>query len=137
MRANLLESDVTGSRLGNGDIMLVTESLELAIRPGVKNPLLNIGPRLLGIVLRLVPGSFDTVDERVLAGLGVLPDLLALGLKEGLELFGIPIVVWGDDLVPVFRHEPFEILSVGACGVWDVVIGQPSIELGRIPLVVR
>lgn len=79
--------------------MLITEGLELAISPGIKDPVLNTRPARLGIVLRLIPVGLDLGHKAVLAGSGFLLSLLALSLQEGGQLGSIPAVVRGHDVV--------------------------------------
>lgn len=54
-----------------------------------------------------------------------------------LQLGCVPVGVRAHDLaVPVLLDELLEILSVGGCGVWDVVVAEPALELVFVPFVV-
>lgn len=69
--------------------------------------------------------------------LGTLLDLLTLGRNVGLQLVGIPAVVWSGHLVlPVVLDKVYKILTVGCSGEGDIVIREPSFELSLVPLVV-
>lgn len=38
--------------------------------------------------------------------------------------------------MPVGLDQVFEILAVSGGGVWDVVVGEPALELGFVPFVI-
>lgn len=118
--------------------MVIAESLELTLGPSIQDPVLHTGPGRLGLVLGFVPTTLDLSDEAVL---GIFRRVLGLGallLEIGLQLIRIPLLIGGDYVrVPVRLHEVFEIFAVSRGGVRDVVVGEPSLELGLMPLVVR
>jgi hypothetical protein len=117
--------------------VLVGEGLELAVGPSVEDPLLDVGPALLGLVTGLVPRGRNLADERILVGLSALLGLDTLGAQPGLQVLDGPRVVGLDDVViPVLLDQRLEVLAVGRSGVGDVVVGQPRLELGLVPLVV-
>lgn len=117
--------------------MLVGEFLELAVGPGVEDPILHIDPSLLGLVAGLIPGGLNLADEGVLVSFGALLSLDALVGEPGLEVLGGPRVVGLDDVVvPVGLDELLEILPIGGSRVGDVVVRQPALELRLVPLVV-
>lgn len=69
--------------------------------------------------------------------LGALLDLLALAREVRLHLVGVPAVVWRGDLVlPVGLDEVDKVLAVGSGRVRDIMVGEPSLELSLVPLVV-
>lgn len=103
----------------------------------VKDPVLNTAVGLIALLSSLVPEVLDLRDQCVLILLGTLLDLLALGGDVVLQLGGVPGVVWLDSVVlPVVLDKVLEVLAVRGCWVWNVVIRQPSLELGLVPLVV-
>jgi hypothetical protein len=54
-----------------------------------------------------------------------------------LDRLGIPVLVRVHDLiVPVRLDEVLEVLAVGRLRVGNVVVGEPSLKLGLMPLVV-
>lgn len=117
--------------------MLVAESLQLAVRPGIQDPVLDAKVGILSLIASLIPGALDLGDERVLVGLGGVLGLDTLGLEVLLQAVGVPRVVGRDDVViPVVLDELLEILAVGGSGVGDVVVGEPALELRLVPLVV-
>jgi hypothetical protein len=117
--------------------VLVGKGLELAVGPGVEDPLLDVGPALLGLVASLVPRGRDLVDKRILVGLGALLGLDTLGAQPRLQVLDGPGVVGLDNVViPILLNQRLEVLAVGRSGVGDVVVGQPGLELGFVPLVV-
>ena len=46
--------------------MVIAERLELALSPSVENPILDAGPSRLSLVLRLIPGILNLIDEQIL-----------------------------------------------------------------------
>lgn len=118
--------------------MVVAESLELALGPGVEDPVLDGDPGGLRLILGLVPGTLHLGNESILVLLGRLLGLDALLLQVGAELVSIPRVVRRDDVgVPVLLDELLEILAVGRSGVGNVMVRKPALKLGLMPLVVR
>lgn len=119
------------------DAVMIAERLELAVGPRVQNPVLHTEPGVVGLVLRLIPGTLDLVDERVLGGTGRVLGLDTLLLQVLSELGSIPLLVGSDHLViPVGLNELLKLLAVRGCRIGDVVIGKPSLELSLVPLVV-
>lgn len=117
--------------------MLVSKGLELALSPGVEDPVADAGPGLLGIILGLVPVGLDLLDEAVLGGLSLAGGLGASGLQEGAQVGAVPALVGGDDIVvPVLLDQRLEVLAVRGRRVRDVVVREPALELGLMPLVV-
>jgi len=117
--------------------MVIAESLELAVGPGVQNPVLDAGPGLLSLVLRLVPVGLDLADEVIAAGLGRILGLDALLLQVGVELVGIPVIVGRHNIrVPVLLHQCLELLSVRRGWVGNIVVRKPALKLRLVPLVV-
>jgi hypothetical protein len=52
-------------------------------------------------------------------------------------LLGIPRVVGSDNVVvPVLLDQLFEIFAIRGGRIWDVVIGEPSLELSFVPFIV-
>ena len=50
---------------------------------------------------------------------------------------GIPVIVGGSNFgLPVIFDEVLEVLAISGSGIWDVVIGKPSLELGFVPFIV-
>lgn len=119
------------------DTVLVSKGLELAVGPAVEDPVLGAGPRVLGSVLSLIPRVLDLSNKRVLVGLGALLGLDALLLEVSRELVRVPVLVGRDGVVlPVLLDQVLEVLAVGRGGVRDIVVREPALELGLMPLVV-
>lgn len=117
--------------------MLVAECLQGALGPGVQNPVLGVRPGLLSLVSGLIPRVLDLGDQSILAGVGVGLRLDALGFEICTELLGVPGLIGCDDVVvPVLLDQVVELLSVSGGGVWDVIVGEPALELCFVPLVV-
>lgn len=52
-------------------------------------------------------------------------------------MIGIPVIVWRCNLgLPVVLNEVLKILSICGSRVRDIVVRQPSLELGFVPFVV-
>jgi len=103
--------------------MLVTERLELAVGPGVQNPILDIDPCVLRLILSLVPGAFDLLDERVLALFGTLLDLDALLLQIIGKRGRVPAVVGLDNVVvPIALDKLLELPAVCGGGIRDIMV---------------
>lgn len=119
------------------NIVLVAESLELALGPRVQDPVLDVEVGILSLVTSLVPFALNLRDQRVLVGLGGGLGLDALSLQILLQGVCVPRVVGRDDVVvPVVLDQLLEVLAVGGSGVGDIVVGKPALELGLVPLVV-
>lgn len=102
----------------------------------VKDPILNTGPRVLGLVFRLVPIVLDLSNQAILVGGGGILGLNTLQLQVGGELARVPVAVWlGDFGLPVVLDKILEVLAVCWCRVWDVVVRQPSLKFGFVPFV--
>lgn len=116
---------------------MITERLQLAVGPGVQDPVLDTGVGVLSLILGLVPGVLDLGNQRVLVCLGGILDFNTLLLEISAQLLIIPLLVWADSMVfPVLLDELLEILPVGGRWVGDIVVGKPTLELGLMPLVV-
>lgn len=84
-----------------------------------------------------MPGILHLGDEAVLVLLGTLLNLLAGRGQVVLKLGSVPVVVRLDDMIlPVVLDELGQVLAVGRGRVGDVVVGEPALELGLMPLVV-
>ncbi len=117
--------------------MFIGKGLQVTIRPSIQDPVLNVGPCGLTLVLSFIPAGLDLRKKGVSVRLGGILGLDALGLQIGLQLVGIPCFVRSDRiLIPVLLDQILEILSIGGCGVRDIMIREPSLELGLMPLVV-
>lgn len=117
--------------------MLVSEGLELAVGPGIKNPILGTSQGSLSLVLGIVPCVLDLSEERILGGLGALLGLDALRLQIRGQLSRVPLLVRRDSVIlPVILDEALKILAVRRSRVGDIVVREPSLELGLMPLVV-
>ncbi len=117
--------------------MVVTEGLELAVGPGVQDPVSNIGPGLLGLILSLIPNGMDLRNQRILVLLGRLGGISPLQLEIGQELVRIPFAIWRHDVgIPVLLDQLLEVSAIGGGRVGNVVIGEPALQLRFVPLVV-
>ena len=59
------------------------------------------------------------------------------GLQVCLQLLGIPALVRTDGVVlPVLLDQILQILAICWSRVGDVVVGEPSLELSLVPLVI-
>lgn len=107
--------------------MLVGKLLQLAVGPGIENPILDVGPGILSLVLGLIPAVGNRGEESVAVALSTLLDVDALLLEVGAQLLGIPLLVGRDGiLIPVLLDQVLEVLAVGGGGVGDVVVaGSP------------
>ena len=118
--------------------MVVAKGLELTLGPGVQDPILNTVVGILSLVLGLVPGLLDLGDQGVLVCLSRVLDLDTLLLEVAAQLLSIPLLV-GTDCIgfPILLDDLLEILAVCGSGIRDVVIGEPALELGLMPFVIR
>lgn len=117
--------------------MIFEENWQYSIDLRVEDPALSVAVSLVGLLGSLMPGILHLGDEAVLVLLGTLLDLLASGGEVVLKLSGVPVVVWLDDVVlPVVLDELGQVLTVGRSRIGDVVVGEPALELGLMPLVV-
>lgn len=84
-----------------------------------------------------MPRLLDLADQTLFALFGAFLDFLALATKVGLQAVGIPVLVWSCDVgVPVVLHKILEVLAICGSGIWDVMIGEPSLEFSLMPFVV-
>lgn len=84
-----------------------------------------------------MPVLLDLAEQAVLVLLGAFLGFLALGGQVAGELVDVPRVVGlGDIVLPVLLHQILEVFAVGRSGVGYVVIGEPSLKLSLVPLVV-
>jgi hypothetical protein len=101
--ANLLEKSIPLARLGHGNAVAVTKSLELTVGPGVEDPVLGVGPGALRLVVRFIPSGLDALDQRVASVLGIVLGLNALLGEVARQRLGIPAPVRLDNVsIPVF-----------------------------------
>ena len=107
--------------------MLVGKCLQLAVGPGIENPVLDASPGILSLVLGLIPAVGDRGEKSVTVVLSTLLDVDALLLEVGAQLLGIPLLVGRDGiLIPVLLDQVLEVLAVGGGGVRDVMVpGSP------------
>lgn len=150
-----LEERVTSARLGARNAMAIKESLELRVGPAaielerqqgtpgeqpdlrIEDPVLDVVVGTRRLILGFVPVRLHRRNQAVLVLLGTLLGLLALGAQVGLELLRVPAVVGLGDLgVPVVLDKVLQILAIGGGGIGDVVVREPALELGLMPLVV-
>lgn len=103
----------------------------------VKDPVTDARPRILSLVLSLVPILLDLSDKTLGVIRGYILGLYSLLLEVGAELSGVPITVWLRDLgLPVILDRSLELGPIVWGRVWDVVVGQPSLKLGLVPFIV-
>lgn len=109
----------------------------MAVGPSVENPVTDVAPGGLGVLLGLIPVGANLADKAVLGSFGLSLGLLALGLEIGRELSSVPRAVGLNNIiVPVLLYEALEILAVGRAWVRHGVIREPALQLGLMPLVV-
>ncbi len=135
--AGLLQQHIALPRLWHRDTMPITKRLKLAIRPGIQDPVLHVDPRMLGLILRLIPRVSDAGDEGIpgvfCRSLGL--DTLLLQVAE--QVLGTPGLVGLDGVgAPLLLNERLEVLAVGWGGAGDSVVGEPALQLRLVPLVV-
>lgn len=117
--------------------MLVSKGLELAVSPAVKDPVLGTAPGSLCSILSLIPSTLNLGQQGVLGRFSALLGLNALLLQVRRQLVIVPVLVRGDSIVlPVLLDEVCEVLAIRWGGVRHVVIRQPTLQLGLVPLVV-
>lgn len=81
---------------------MVAESLELAVSPGIQDPVLDTAVGVLCLVLGLIPRTSDLRNQRVFVRVGRILDVDALLLQVRRQLVSIPVLVRGDGIgVPV------------------------------------
>lgn len=132
----ILWGSISEARL-TWDAMVVKEGLELAVGPGVQNPVPDTGVGILGLVLGLVPNILDLGNQGVLVCLGGILNLDTLLLEVAIQLVCVPLLVRADGVVlPILLDQLLEILAVGGSGISNVVVGEPALELSLVPLVV-
>lgn len=86
--------------------MLITEGLELAVGPGVKDPILDTSPGTMSGLLGLVPVRLNLVDKAVAGRSSLILSLLALRLQVGAEISRVPVAVGSNDMiVPIFLDQ--------------------------------
>jgi len=103
----------------------------------VEDVILDSAVSIRSLVTGGVPGGLHLLNQAVLVLLGALLDLLALRRKVRGQLVGVPGVVWtGNIVIPVLLYEVGQLLAVGSLWERNVVVRQPSLELGLVPLVV-
>jgi hypothetical protein len=103
----------------------------------IENPAGGVAIGLVSLVGSLVPCALNLGKEAVLVLLGTLLDLLAGGGQVAGELARGPAAVGlGDIVVPVLLNEVGKILAVGRVGEGDAVVGEPTLKLSFVPLVV-
>lgn len=104
----------------------------------VENPVLDIGVALVGGLLSLRPCSLNLLNQRFGVLLGALLNFLALEGQIVVQSLSIPAIVRRNNLVvPVVLDQVLKILTVGGGGIRNVVIGQPTLKLRLVPLVVH
>lgn len=92
---------------------------------------------IVGLLGSLVPGTLNLAGKALNVLLRALLDFLSLRSQVAGELRRIPLAVGlGDVVFPVGFDEVLEILAIGGGGVGDVVVGEPSLQLGLVPFVV-
>lgn len=117
--------------------MVVAESLELGLSPRVENPILDAGVGSLSLVVGLVPRTLDLLNKRVLVRSGGILDINAFLLEVGGQLGSIPVLVGSSNVVvPAAANELLQIPAVSGSWIGDIVVGQPSLKLSLVPLVV-
>lgn len=135
--ASLGENSVTLARLRDRNAMVVAESLELGLSPRVENPILDAGVGSLSLVVGLVPRTLDLLNKRVLVRSGGILDINAFLLEVGGQLGSIPVLVGSSNVVvPAAANELLQIPAVSGSWIGDIVVGQPSLKLSLVPLVV-
>lgn len=73
--------------------MLITESLELGIGPSIENPVLDVGPALVGGVFGFIPVRFNMREQTILVLLGLSRHVVASSLQIRAQLGSIPFIV--------------------------------------------
>jgi len=83
------------------------------------------------------PGALHLLDKSILVAFGALFDLGTLIDEVLLEAVEIPVRVGRlHSRLPVVLHKVLEIFAISRSRVWDIVVGEPALELGLVPLVV-
>lgn len=117
--------------------VLLSKGHELAVGPGVPGPVAHVARLLDDIVVGLVPACLGLVDQLSNSLLRGVLDSLSLGLEVVEQLGGIPLVVGLNNVVvPVLLDEVLDVLAVSGGRIRDAVVGEPTLELSLMPLVV-
>lgn len=118
-------------------VVLLGWGISLHTGPAIKDPMFNTVPSFLCLVFSLVPAALDLSDQAIFVVLCRFLNLETFLLNVRLELRGVPFVVWGDNVaLPVLLDKIFEKFAVSRGWVGDVIIREPSLELGFVPVVV-
>ena len=89
------------------------------------------------MIASLVPGALNLAEETICVLLRAFLDFFALRSEVVLKLVGIPLVVRLRDVVlPVVLNKVLEVFAVSRCWIRNVMIREPSLKLGFVPLVV-
>lgn len=89
------------------------------------------------MVGRLVPVVLDLAKKTVLALFGTFLNLLSLRSNVGIQLRGVPAVVWlGDLVLPVGLNKINKLLAVGRSRERNIVVREPSLKLSLVPFIV-
>jgi hypothetical protein len=115
--------------------MVIRRVIEECLR--VEQPVSAVAVGLVGLVGGLVPCVLNLRDQALGVLLGALLDLLASGSQVVGELTGTPAAVGlGDVVLPVLLNEVGQVLAVGRSRVGHAVVGEPTLKLSLMPLVV-
>lgn len=89
----------------------------------VKDPILNARPRVLGLVLSLVPILLNLSDKALGVICGSVLGLDTLLLQVCAELSGVPVTIWLGNLgLPVVLDSGLKLGTIIRSWVWDIVI---------------
>ena len=103
----------------------------------VEDPVDRVGIGFRHLLFGIGPARLNLGNETVLVLLGTFLNLLASGGEVLLELSRVPAVVWSQNFViPVVFDEIFQVLSICWGGIGNVMIREPSFQLGLMPLIV-
>lgn len=115
----------------------VTECLQLAVTPRVKNPVLCLSRCFGGVFLSCVPAGLGLGHQVIKSVRCVIFDVLATRFEKCAKLLSIPLLVGLSDVViPVLLNKGLEVFAVSSSGMRNVVVGKPALKLGFMPLVV-
>lgn len=91
----------------------------------------------MGTVLGLVPVALDLSNQIIPGLFDLCTNSLALALEESGELGGVPVAVGlNHEVTPVLFNQALKVFAVSWCRIGNIVVRQPPLELGLVPLVV-
>ena len=94
----------------------------------IKDPILNIVPCIVSLLLRLIPMAPDLIQQALLGSSSSSFSIDAFVSQERRELRRVPVAVRCNNFgLPILLDQVFQVFAIRRLGVGNIVVREPAL----------